>query len=105
MGAICITDEGLGKERHIGYQSLELDLESLALCFFMFSKAKWVLPTPGNYRVQSQIWFLIMHLHIRFCIEFLSSSPCLLEKNGKSQSKLAGGEKISMEMPIFLYST
>lgn len=37
MGTICITDEGLGKERHISYQSLELDLESLQLCPFSCS--------------------------------------------------------------------
>ena len=76
--------------------------------FVLFHVLQGKMGAPHSrklHRVQSQIWFLIMHLHIRFCIEFLSSSPCLLEKNGKSQSKLAGGEKISMETPIFLRST
>ena len=33
--------------------------ESIALCFFMFSKAKWVLPTPGN--SQSSVMTLASH--------------------------------------------
>ena len=76
--------------------------------FVLFHVLQGKMGAPHSrklHRVQSWHWLLIMHLYICFCIEFLRSSPCLLEKSGKSLSKLAGEEKISVEMPTFLHST
>lgn len=70
--------------------------ESIALSFFMFSKAKWNC-SPLQEITQSSVknlvsYYAFIHLFQHKISEQLSF---LLEKNGKSQSKLAGEENIN----------